>query len=144
MLEVRSNKRQVPIAAIISLLMFSCSQNNTECNVNEITINVSETSNDAALLTDVFEVDDLIQLESSPECIISSIKRIQYFKGCYYILDKSRQKCVLVFDLQGHFIRKIGALGHGKGEYATIEDFAVDEEGGTNSDSIEQLNGICI
>lgn len=99
-----------------------------DLEIKEVDVVLSKGSEEIVLLEDVFNIEDMIQLETSPECMISYIKRLEYYNDCYYILDNNIQQTVLVFDAQGHFMHKIGRLGHGKGEYITIVDFAIDRE----------------
>ncbi len=117
---------------LLHLILFpACvQQKHTEDDkTKEITVYLSVTDDGYALSQDLYEIKEIVPLESKPECMITGIKRILPFQGNYYILDGKNQKCVLVFDSEGHYLHKIGHYGHGHGEYATIEDFCIDEEG---------------
>lgn len=112
-----------------SLLLSACRQEACEKeHTDEINVLVSDGCDGTALLGDVFETVETIQLESSTESMITHIKRLIPFKEKYFILDNKEQKCILVFDHKGKFIRKIGKVGHGRGEYITVEDFCIDKE----------------
>ena len=71
-----------------------------------------------------------IILETRAECLIGSINEIQVFDGYIFVLDLFVSKSLFVFDMEGRFIRKIGALGNGPGEYIEIRDFTLDTENG--------------
>lgn len=64
------------------------------------------------------------------DAVFRNIDKLKIWNGNFYIMDKTGKKCVLVFDGKGNFLRLIGISGKGHGEYASIEDFTIDEETG--------------
>ena len=75
--------------------------------------------------SDIFKYVKTIILETSDECIIGRVSEMQIFDMKIYILDRIGRS-LLVFDMEGRFIRRIGRLGRGPGEYASILDFTID------------------
>jgi hypothetical protein len=73
------------------------------------------------------EVKTII-LETVENCLISDISNLQVFEDHFYILDAIQAMALLVFDRDGRFVRKIGNLGRGPGEYSDISDFTIDAE----------------
>ena len=69
-----------------------------------------------------------IILETNKDCLIGDIHEFQVFDGCIYIFDIRAAKSLYVFDMDGRFIRKIGSLGNGPGEYIQLSDFTLDTE----------------
>ena len=69
-----------------------------------------------------------ILLETNEMCLIGTISKIRVFDQYLFILDRHVAKCLFVFDKEGHFIRKIGNIGSGPGEYVSIYDFTIDRE----------------
>ncbi len=67
---------------------------------------------------------DYIQLETTDEILISTISKIQIRDGKIYVLD-DEAPALLVFDMSGKFIRKIGNRGQGPGEYVGPLDMAL-------------------
>ena len=67
-----------------------------------------------------------IILETGEDCMIGNINELQVFEGNIYILDSSKAKKLFVFDWEGRFIRKIGNIGNGPGEYLEPIDFTLD------------------
>ena len=67
---------------------------------------------------------DIIPLETTDECLLSSIDRLTFYKGHFYILDATRRN-IFVFDESGRFVRKIGKQGGGPGEYSAISFFDI-------------------
>ncbi|HLO58619.1 MAG TPA: 6-bladed beta-propeller [Bacteroidales bacterium] len=81
-------------------------------------------------LSEVFEKDEMIILETNDSCLISYITQVIKTKEAIYILDirygaflTSR---ILKFDKAGRFIRQIGTTGNGPGEYHLVTAIAYD------------------
>jgi hypothetical protein len=68
----------------------------------------------------------LYSLETSKECLISTIHKVEYHYGHYYIFDLRGQE-VLCFDDRGKFVFKISDAGKGPNEYVYISDFTIDK-----------------
>lgn len=71
-------------------------------------------------------VYNLVQLETTSECLIGDINRVSIYKNEFYLLDK-KFSCVFVFDYSGKFKRKYSHIGGGPGEYLSLTDFGIDE-----------------
>lgn len=78
--------------------------------------------------TDVFTPLETVCLDTKDVCQLKSITKVEVYDNCYYILGGTTKSAVFVFDKDGHFIRKIGTQGHGKGEYLNAHDFTIDKE----------------
>jgi len=74
---------------------------------------------------DLYSRVETIQLETPPDALIGSIRKIEYYDGFYYIIDVVTQQ-IFCFDKDGSFIFKIDDQGKGPGEYNYISDFAID------------------
>lgn len=68
-----------------------------------------------------------VPLETNDQSLISSINKILYRDGVYYIFDKI-QAMIFLFNANGSFITKIHNIGNGPGEYADISDFDLDAD----------------
>jgi hypothetical protein len=77
--------------------------------------------------SEVFDSIEYIRLETKDESLIGRIDAVKIYKGLIYILDQVQSKAVLVFDLKGKFIRRIGSIGNGPGEYDEPNDIAIDD-----------------
>lgn len=69
---------------------------------------------------------EFIPLETREECIIGSYDKILVLNDTIYVFDKMHQKAVFVFNIEGHFLYRISAIGRGPGEYFKAYDFYVD------------------
>ena len=79
-------------------------------------------------LEDIFIPLQAMQLEKNDLCMLKTIQKVEMVDSCYYILGGDTQSHIFVFDKDGHFLRRIGSQGHGKGEYISAWDFTVDRE----------------
>lgn len=110
---------------VISSLLVGCSGQATdskEC----IIVGSNTASYDANQLSSTLSHFDLIPLETNDSCLISDIDVIKKRNNRYYI--QSGRKSLHVFDENGKFLRKIGSIGEGPGEYSILSDFDVDKE----------------
>ncbi len=73
--------------------------------------------------SDYFEISKVIPLETTDESLIKRISNTHINENEMLIFDRDLKK-LLLFDLNGKFIRQIGYEGRGPGEYVKIIDFA--------------------
>ena len=92
-----------------------------------VVLDLTETGTDTLGFCDVFDVVGVVPLETTDECLLGYVSKVEVVDGNYYVLDGQR-KAVFVFDGQGTFLRRIGIVGHGHGEYERASDFTVDRD----------------
>ncbi len=73
--------------------------------------------------SDYFEISKVIPLETTDASLIKEISNTHINENEMLIFDRDLKK-LLLFDLNGKFIRQIGHEGRGPGEYVKIIDFA--------------------
>jgi len=79
----------------------------------------------------VFDVIDsirLVPLEQKENSIIGSLNDIKIIDTLIYATDMYKAQAVFVFDASGKYIRRIGNMGHGPGEYVSINSIDVSED----------------
>ena len=76
----------------------------------------------------VFKGMKLIPLETNEKCLIGNVSQIMVYKDTLYVLDTFTAKALFLFDLDGKFIQKIGAVGKGAGEFIMPSMFAINEK----------------
>ena len=112
---------EIKIAIVfISIISFSCRNNSDETNYSEarFKINIDEIEfKEKVYFTDLFDNFRIVPLETNNESKIGSIDQIHFCNDKIVVLDRRIAKSVLIFDSKGKFIRKIGKIGKGKGEY---------------------------
>ena len=126
--------RIIPLI-VFPLFLFSCNLkkektydlDRTIKNENFINIKIDSLNEKKALIiSTIFKRVKLVPLETNENCLIGRINHVEFFDDTFYVLDKTRAKALFVFDLNGHFIRKIGRRGKGPGEYITPSSFSID------------------
>ena len=110
------------------ILVVSCREQKkstpTGADVKEVTF--KEAPKDF-LIASSFKNIHMIQLEAKEECLISDIKRVVDVDGKVYVLTRTNE--IYCFDrATGKYIRTIGRLGEGPGEYVSAMDICYDEK----------------
>lgn len=111
---------------IILILISGCSsgdKRDKQTAQNVITLSDSEIDKQYKA-SDIFADITLIPLETTDESIIGTVNKMAIIDSVIYVLDK-KSKSILLFDMQGRFISKIGKRGNGPGEYVYLDDFTV-------------------
>ncbi|WP_106832149.1 6-bladed beta-propeller [Parabacteroides pacaensis] len=120
----------------ILLLAISCQKKDNSSGVTSLL------PNDSLLIIDIDNAEQIspieyskffskakaILLDNKDECLIGHINKMQVWKDFFIILDSHISESVFIFNKEGHFIRKIGGIGHGVGEYVSVNDFTIDED----------------
>jgi len=86
-----------------------------------------ESYQDKIQYSQLFDTVRYVKLETKDDILVASIAKIQFFKNNFYILD-SKQNVLFVFSETGNFLRKIGEIGDGPGEYHRIADFDLNND----------------
>lgn len=113
------------------ILLFPCTSCSKSGNEGKkYTVKLDGIKETALTYSDIINAQTWIVLDSLNECAIGDVAKIEEFNKEYYILDKTLQKCILVFDEHGKYLRRIGKIGQGPGEYTQIYDFTIDKKAG--------------
>lgn len=112
----------------LGILVVSCREQKksapTGADVKEVTF--KEAPKDF-LIASSFKNIHMIQLETKEECLISDIKRVVDVDGKVYVLTRNNE--IFCFDrATGKYIRTIGRMGEGPGEYVSAMDICYDEK----------------
>lgn len=110
------------LLGIIILLLSSCSQ--TKVCEDILSIHIPDESVSCDSFFHTFKYEKAIQLQTSDDYIVSEIRRLIIEDSLVFILNGYRQ--VFVFNQDGSFIRHIGEVGRGTGEYGKLLDIATD------------------
>lgn len=110
---------------VIVLSFFGCRTNNK--NIETFIGTSTDICKEDVYLSDIINVKSIIPLETKTESLIGDCKKILKFADKYYI--SFNRNALVVFNEQGEFIRAIGKIGNGPGEYTSISDFSVTKDG---------------
>lgn len=111
---------------VTMLLVYSCKNKPTESSYTQIILDSTDTI--SASFNDFFEISSCIPLEETKDCHITSVRRVEFFEGNYYISSSNANVGLVVFDDKGRFVRRIGGKGKGRGEYIEIYDFTINKK----------------
>ena len=93
-----------------------------------IDIRIDELSTENTILfSSIFKSFKLLPLETKEHCMIGQIDELRIINDTIYVLDRHIAKALYVFNGNGKFIRKIGKIGKGPGEYISPSSFTIDE-----------------
>ena len=83
---------------------------------------------DTLFLSTLFKSVKCIPLETNDNSLLGGMDKVLVYKDVIYVLDNSIAKGLFVFDGKGNFVRQIGKIGNGPGEYSRIYDFTIDTD----------------
>lgn len=112
----------------VVIVLLGCKENVvSHAPVKECVIDVNkplETLDVSNLFTDDLEA---IPLETTEECLISDMLKVQFTDDFIYVSDQIAQ-CVFQFSKSGGFIKSIGRRGESPSEYSSLGDFIANDE----------------
>ena len=112
------------ISFMMFIIMLSCSIDRRYPKQDK-TFEVIECKDEFISLADSLNFH-FIPLETTEACLIGSISDIRITNNRIYILEGKKSEDLLVFDLNGRFITKVGEKGNGPENYVKISDFDID------------------
>jgi hypothetical protein len=120
-------KNKYLIVLILISFLFSCSKESRKetLYVNKI-ISAGKINNDNFLLSSIVDSVSFVPLETTGKSLIRRIDKLYRTDDTIFVSDCLGSNKVLVFDGRGRFIRTIGAVGNGPGEYIEMNDFCID------------------
>ena len=65
-----------------------------------------------------------IKLETSSECLLGALKKIEFADSLIFISDYNEH--LYVFDMNGRFLNRIGEIGRDPNQVSAITSFYVD------------------
>jgi len=122
---IETMKKIIFISLIATLA--SCQEvKETNSSVKDILLDIN--INQELRLSEIADSVEVIPLEQTDESNIAMVERIISYKNKYYVMSSITfsNGQVLIFDEQGNFIQKLDKRGGGPGEYADLQDIAID------------------
>ena len=141
---------RIGILFLAGIIVFGCNEDRQNEKDSDIfQINIPLTSGDKPLFADsLFCGKEIVPLETTPECLISPIDKLEIADDKLYLLD-NEQDFIFIFSRQGKFINKIDDIGRGPEEYYELSDFHIDDSliyvtvgSGRNKVICYDLNGV--
>lgn len=124
------------MAAVLCILLQACNRSATSPAVPILKVNLET---DSPGVDELFSRIEVVPLEESDSSLVMRLTRVLPYKDKLFVVDRKIPACFL-FDKDGNFIRQVGRMGNGPGEYYQIEDGFVDES--RQEFSLLDCNGI--
>ena len=121
-------KKIVFLTALSLFLFASCNRSNNVHSIKTIVIDPGDTVKSG--FSDFFEIENHIALQTSDSSVLQTIRKIYIAANKIFILTWGDTQ-VMVFDINGKFLNKIGTFGRGPDEYSYVVDFSVSSDGET-------------
>lgn len=121
--------RKISVCLTIIFITFtSCREDSRKNSQGFIISDVSKIQENEVNLSSLIEVKNIVPLETNDSSLIGgNIRKILKHGHLFYVsFDRTTLLC---FSEDGTFVRRIGTLGNGRGEYTSLADFDVDNEG---------------
>ena len=97
-----------------------------------------ENVSDKLYIESLIEEAYYVPLETTNESLFAYNRKTIVYKDRIYVLDDVLARAVLIFDMNGKFLRKIGRIGGAPNEFALLGGVAVDEK----NDRLVLLDGM--
>ncbi|QEC52444.1 6-bladed beta-propeller protein [Anseongella ginsenosidimutans] len=118
----------ISVNFIFCILLPSCNDNKRrKPDTGKAGITIVDISKARSLpaIGDAIKEIQFIPLETNDSSIVSTVNKAILYESEIYILDKE-QRSLKVFGKDGNYLRSIGSLGKGPGEFTIINDFIID------------------
>lgn len=110
--------------AFLLVLCTSCihhTENESE-DINLLSVNITD---EPINLSSLYDKAKFVPLENGENSMISYAKKMMVKDRNVFLYDSEPYPSIKVFSSNGKYVRRIGNLGHGKGEYVDIDDFTM-------------------
>jgi len=119
--------RQVIFSIIFTVVILGCKEKDVLSDRVPSIIDVGSQGSTGQSFSEYVEGFRFIELKGMDIAdFINKVNKVEYYKEEYFVLDKGKSN-VLVFNLDGEFVRKIGKRGNGPGEYKNVSDFIINK-----------------
>ena len=122
--------KNIAFILISVMILFSCKgkESHTLDSKGELW-SCTEFLDNPLILSTLAESYRLLPLETNDASLLGGINKIVYQDSLIFLLDKRFTSKVFAFTANdGKFVRKLGKIGNGPGEYSNIDDISIDKE----------------
>lgn len=107
------------------IILYSC-RDEISSDCPEVVIDMDDIAPGDVSVADVISEVQIIPLEDRKECMLSHVEKLNVTEHGFIITDMSVDERILLFGSDGKFKKRIGRMGHGKGEYSSLYDTGFD------------------
>lgn len=120
------------ISATIVFLLISCGGTQEFVgSVNQYNITLNNNGDSIISFDGIFEDFTIIPLDNKKDALLSRVSRMFVVDKNFYLFDGSSLPNIVMFDNSGRYICNVGTSGHAKGEYISLRDVCVCNDGTT-------------
>lgn len=126
-------EKHVILLALFAILLFHGCKGKHESNNSTQSVNIKldlqkemKSIHDIDLIKEV----EIVNLDCD-EVIIGDIDKVMRFDSILYLMDKSQNKSIYIFDVDGNYISTISNYGNGPEGYLQLTDIFIDREDST-------------
>lgn len=120
-------KRYLLVAQILIIVFFSCNSSDHKTkSTSVLNLDIPVNQLQQIKLSDIISEFKAVKLEFTENSMIGSVRKVVIHDRLIYILDTFGAKSVLVFNMDGKFVRRIGSVGKGPGQHLMPQDFLID------------------
>lgn len=113
---------------IALLAVYGCKDASSSLNrENLIEVDITQPEKNLKM-SELFSRISYVKLETTQESLIKEINKIENLDGNILVADLENTS-LLLFSGDGRFIKPIGRMGNGPGEYSGLNDVTIDREG---------------
>jgi hypothetical protein len=116
------------IVIIVCLFLLQACNNKAKVKITNNILEINSENFEEIKLSDYVSNIKVVKLETSSDIVIGEIMKVQIFDKKIYILDRI-YNALSVFDENGKFLHLLRKIGQGPGEYTTLWDFVVTDNG---------------
>jgi hypothetical protein len=110
-----------------SLSISKLNKNENIINIDlDLDQNIAKEGYNIQYTSSLFKKATPVILETTPESLLGSIDKIAVYNDLILAIDIRVAKGVFAFNKKGEFVRRIGSIGDGPGEYIRPNDFTID------------------
>lgn len=123
-------RNQFLLFSLLCLFLCDCTfkQNENKTSSDIETISITDFETTYGKLSDFAEEVKMIPLEFTDKSILGEIKKVVMSDEFIFIMERTNQEGVYVFNHVGKFLYRIGTRGQGPGEFINLFDFSINEE----------------
>lgn len=94
-----------------------------------VEIDLTEVTRDSIPYSEFVDSITYLNLETGDDCLLADVRNLVMADSVMALFDRKTQQ-VMLFNRDGHFLRKIGGRGQGPGEYIVAQNIDIDRDAG--------------
>lgn len=122
-------KNYLYLLPAVFFTLLSCKSTKTDSDNSHPNISIEWNDKNPGLVSSIAQDIKYIPIETHPDGLFSgsSPLKIIFKNDRIFIFEKRKANALLMFDMDGRFLQKIGKRGSGPGEYSMLSSFTADD-----------------